>query len=150
MPFLDRVHNTARHAVQEEWFVVEALKTEATSSGWATARLDAAIADAKLTVKTLARRLDGITPATLRREMSQLAAPSPSTIIRLARVSLGEHLLVCTRMPVCEVGIRAGYTSEKSFALAFHKQTGCPPSIYRRRHRHGHAAAGYDSRAHGP
>lgn len=132
-PYLRRVEEMVRAWVQEEWHALTRLRAAAAAHHWTAARLDAALAEARLTPHNLARRLDNISLSKLRRELRKHHVPPPGEIIRVARLTLAAHLLLNTRLLVREVGERAGYESEKHFTDIFHQTQGVSPSGYRRR-----------------
>lgn len=75
--------------------------------------------------------IDKISLSKLRRALHDVSGPSPSEIIRAARLRLAERLLCETRMMVREIARRADYSSEKHFATKFSATFGCSPTKYR-------------------
>lgn len=130
-PFLARVYDLTCDWVQDEWLVIDAIKREPSRN---RKSLDLAIRESRLTLDTLASRLDNISQATLSRELRRLNAPSPGEIIRSTRLSFAKHLLVHTRMLVRDVALRAGYESPRHFSKMFARAFGVKPSEVRRNH----------------
>lgn len=130
-PFLARVYDLICRWVQEEWIIIDAIKRDANRSGKSAER---AISESRLTLDTLAKRLDNISQATLLRELKKLNAPAPGEIIRLTRLHFAKHLLIHTRLLVRDVALRAGYDNERHFSEMFIREFDCRPSLFRRRH----------------
>lgn len=133
IPFLDRVYDLTQRWIQEEWLVITALKRDAARNGKKPIYL-AAIEESRLTPDNLAKRLDNISQATLRRELKKLNAPSPGQIIRKTRIAYAKHLLTHTRMMVRDIAQRAGYENERHFGEVFATEENCSPTEYRRKH----------------
>lgn len=87
----------------------------------------------RLTAETLARRLDNISLAKLRRELEKLGAPPPGELIRKARLAHAAKLLTHTRLMVQQIADRSGYRSKKQFTDAFKAEFNTTPSDYRRK-----------------
>lgn len=130
-PFLARVYDLTSNWVQQEWITIDAIKRGTTRTGKHT---QIAIKESRLTLDTLASRLDNISQATLLRELRKLNAPPPGEIIRITRLHFAKHLLIHTRMLVREVALRAGYDNERHFAEMFTREFKCTPSLFRRTH----------------
>lgn len=131
-PFLQRVLTIIDEWIATEWDRKEAIRNEANALGWTTERT-ARYKDAVLTTHRLATLVDGVSEATFRRQLEQLAAPPPGELIRKARIRHAAKLLVTTRLMVNKVGKRAGYRNEKHFSDAFRATFKTTPSEYRRR-----------------
>lgn len=131
-PFLARVYELASVWVQEEWIAIDTIKRDASRSGKTVSA--AAIKECRLTLDTLAKRLDNISKAKLLRELRKLNAPAAGEIIRLTRLHFAKHLLIHTRLMVREVSMRAGYDDDRHFAEMFQREFGCRPSDFRRDH----------------
>lgn len=129
--FLDRINDLALRWIQEEWIVIDALVRE-TRKGKHGASLVEAIAESRLTPDNLAKRLDNISPATLRRNLKHLNGDTPGDLIRRARIAFAQHLLIHTRLLIRDIALRAGYSSEKSFSRTFLQETGQSPRQFRR------------------
>lgn len=130
-PFLARVYELTCAWVQEEWIIIDGIKRDTGRSGKSS---QAVIQESRLTLDTLAKRLDNISQATLLRELKKLNAPSPGEIIRITRLTFAKHLLIHTRMLVRNVALRAGYDNERHFAEMFIREFKCRPSDFRRQH----------------
>lgn len=130
-PFLARVYELTCRWVQEEWLIIDAIKRDTSRTGKGA---QLAIQESRLTLDTLAKRLDNISQATLLRELKKLNGPSPGEIIRITRLSFAKHLLIHTRMLVRDVALRAGYDNERHFAEMFTREFTCRPSEFRRIH----------------
>lgn len=128
--FLDRINDLALRWIQEEWIVIDALVRE-TRKGKHGASLVEAIAESRLTPDNLAKRLDNISPATLRRNLKHLNGDTPGDLIRRARIAFAQHLLIHTRLLIRDIALRAGYSSEKSFSRTFLQETGQSPRQFR-------------------
>lgn len=130
-PFLARVYDLTCRWVQEEWLAIDAIKRDTARGAKASLQ---AIQETRLTLDTLAKRLDNISQATLLRELRKLNAPPPGEIIRITRLHFARHLLIHTRLLVRDVALRAGYDNERHFSERFIREFGCRPSDFRRRH----------------
>ncbi|MBX9862353.1 MAG: helix-turn-helix transcriptional regulator [Hyphomicrobium sp.] len=130
-PFLARIYELTCRWVQEEWFIIDAIKRDTTRSGRASLQ---AIKESRLTLDNLAKRLENISQATLLRELKKLNAPPPGEIIRVTRLTFAKHLLIHTRLLVREVALRAGYDNQRHFAEMFLREFKCRPSDFRRSH----------------
>ena len=130
--FLTRIHEVVWRWVQSEWIAINNIKHEAAIRGKSQAVCRRAIADIRLTPVNLAKRLDNISEATLRRELQKCGASTPGGIIRRARLAFGKHLLAHTRMPVRDVALRSGYADARHFAILFKEEEGCRPLEFRR------------------
>lgn len=133
VPFLARIYEVSCKWTQDEWFIIEAIKREATRSG-KNKNVGAAIMDARLTPQNLAKHLDNISHATLCRFLKNHKAPTPSAIIRQTRLHFARHLLTHTRLLVRDVALRAGYEDERYFSSMFQQEFSCLPSEFRRVH----------------
>ena len=129
-PFLARVYDLTCRWVQEEWLAIEAIKRDPSRGAKSYVH---AIKETRLTLNTLAKRLDNISQATLLRELRKLNAPPPGEIIRVTRLHFARHLLIHTRMLVRDVALRAGYDNERHFSERFVMEFGCRPSEFRKR-----------------
>lgn len=130
-PFLARVYELTCSWVQDEWLIIDAIKR---GPGRNRTSTEIAIRESRLTLDTLASRLDNISQATLLRELRKLDAPSPGEIIRITRLSFAKHLLIHTGLLVREVALRAGYENERHFSEMFAREFKCKPSEFRRNH----------------
>lgn len=128
--FLDRINNLTLSWIQEEWIVIDALVRE-TRKGRLSPSLVEAIAESRLTPDNLAKRLDNISPATLRRTLKYLNKGTPGELIRKARIAFAQHLLVHTRLLIRDIALRSGYSNEKSFSRTFLQETGQSPRQFR-------------------
>lgn len=130
-PFVSRVRRFVEVWVAREWSDVMRLLEGAKHNG-RRPTLDSELRSARLTADNLAYRLDKMSVRSLRRELKRLGAPSPSDIIRTARIDYARQLLTTTRMRVSEVSRRAGYENIGHFTKQFVKETGLTPMRYRR------------------
>lgn len=130
-PFLTRVYELTSSWVQEEWLIIDAIKRGTTRTGRSA---QVAIKESRLTLDTLASRLDNISQATLLRELRKLNAPPPGEIIRITRLTFAKHLLIHTRLLVREVALRAGYDNERHFSEMFAREFKQTPSSFRKTH----------------
>lgn len=137
-PFLARVYDLVCIWVQQEWTTIDTIKRDTTRSGKSVVT---AIKECRLTLDTLAKRLDNISQATLLRELKKLNGPPPGEIIRVTRLHFARHLLIHTRMLVRNVALRAGYDNQRHFSEMFIREFGYKPSDFRRRHVQQAAAA---------
>lgn len=131
-PFIARIYDIASQWVQEEWQAMETIRRDANKNKLSAAH-KAAIEDCRLTPDNLAKRLDNISQATLRRELKRMGAPAPGEIIRQARLHFAKHLLTHTRILIRDVAVRAGYDDERHFTELFTREFDCKPSDFRRR-----------------
>lgn len=130
-PFLERVITIIDEWIESEWHTKEAIKYEAQALGWTKDRNQRFHA-ATLSAELLANRVDGMSDAKFRRELKKIGAPNPGELIRKARIAHAAKLLTHTRLLVKQIGLRAGYSSEKHFTDAFRAACGKTPSEYRR------------------
>ncbi len=83
-------------------------------------------------VARLAARL-GIGDRHLRRLFDRHLGTTPVAVARLRRVLFAKQLLDETRLPMTEVAIAAGFTSQRRFNACLREVYGQPPSALRRR-----------------
>jgi transcriptional regulator GlxA family with amidase domain len=130
-PFLRRVLLVIDKCIEAEWTQQNAARNEAAALGWTTERRDAYRA-LHLTPERLAKLVDGMSEAKLRRALLALGAPPPGELIRKARIRYAAKLLTHTRLLVKQVAERAGYRSEKHFTDVFRATFDTTPTDYRR------------------
>ncbi|MEM9174357.1 MAG: AlkA N-terminal domain-containing protein [Myxococcota bacterium] len=92
-------------------------------------------------VADLAARL-GIGDRHLRRLFDRHLGTNPAAVARLRRVLFAKQLLDETRLPMTEVALAAGFTSQRRFNACLREVYGQPPSALRRARRLGAAKAG--------
>lgn len=130
-PFHARVSALVTEWVETEWARREAIRQQAAESGW-SADYEQRLADATLDSFMLARAVDNMSIAKLRRELEKVGAPPPGELIRAARIAHATKLLTHTRLMVRQIGERCGYRDEKHFKDAFKTATCATPTEFRR------------------
>ena len=51
------------------------------------------------------------------------------------RVTLAKDLLLCTALPLADIGLRSGFSDQSAFTRAFSRATGSSPGHSRKRHK---------------
>jgi LacI family transcriptional regulator len=91
-------------------------------------------ADQRLTVPMVARATDSGRQR-LERRFRRLLARSVHEEIRRAHVEKAKALLKATQAPLPEVAKRSGFTNAALLSVAFQRELGMPPGVFRRRAR---------------
>ncbi|MCU1640154.1 MAG: transcriptional regulator, AraC family [Nocardia sp.] len=112
-----------------------------TTTGWATALTDPAIATAlhlihrqpenQWTVEELANHA-GVSRATFAKRFTTVVGQPPLTYLTWWRMITAARLLDRTDSPIHTIAQRCGYSSEYAFSKAFKREYGLPPGQYRR------------------
>ena len=84
--------------------------------------------------KTVAARWN-VTPHYLRIVFRQTLGVSPRVFINKRKLTLAEHLLVTTELPVSEVAQQCGFSGIYAFSRFFSKEASLSPSEYRKKFR---------------
>lgn len=84
----------------------------------------------KLTLESIARAC-GLNRAKLTRGFREMFACTIAEALAERRLLSASHMLLTTDLPVSSVGYQAGYLNNASFARAFARRFGAPPSDYR-------------------
>jgi len=84
-------------------------------------------------VAPLGRAL-GIAQGRLTRIFSQTFGVTPSRYVQERRIAKVRALLEETDMPLAEIALETGFSSQAHMSERFHHLVGCPPGLYRRRH----------------
>lgn len=134
--FETRIVREIKQAIKQQWELVTTIRGQAEAKGW-TPNLKQKQRQARLSVDSLAARMDNMSTATLTRRLREHGMETPGDLIRSVRIEEAERLLVSTQLSVPEVGRRAGYNDAKSFSRSFLKATGKLPSEFRKEARRG-------------
>ncbi|MFE2546275.1 AraC family transcriptional regulator [Actinacidiphila glaucinigra] len=86
------------------------------------------------TVRLLADTAN-VSRSTLAARFKAAIGQGPLEYLTRWRLELGAHQLAATEQTVAAIAGTVGYSSESSFALAFKRELGIPPGIYRKRAR---------------
>jgi len=85
-----------------------------------------------ITVAGMAARVC-MSQRTFLRRFKAAAGLTPNTYLQALRVEKARGLLECTRLPVSEIGWRAGYRDASAFSRIFYRTTGLTAGDYRKR-----------------
>lgn len=90
-------------------------------------------ADRPLTVEEVLEQV-AVSRRTLEKKFRSVLGRTPLAEIRRAHIDRAKALLVRTDLPMPEVARQAGFTSAPALSAIFRKETGMPPTAWRRRH----------------
>lgn len=96
-------------------------------AGWMLAHLDG-----DLSVEALADRV-ALSPRQFGRAFQASFGMTPAAYVEMLRLDAARQQLVSTNAAIKQVAAASGYASDDSFARAFDRRFGLPPSDYRRR-----------------
>lgn len=74
----------------------------------------------------------GLSPFHFSRAFKKTTGMSPFQFLSKRRIARAQHLLRSTDLPLWEVALSCGFAGQASFTAAFHRETGCTPSRWRR------------------
>ncbi len=89
------------------------------------------LGDENFSVAQLSREL-GLSRTQLYRKLQAEYQPSPSALLRTARLRRAKKLLKQSRLSITEVAYRTGFRSAAYFAQCFREDFGMTPSQFRR------------------
>jgi AraC-like DNA-binding protein len=92
--------------------------------------------DQHITIPELAKRT-GINETKLKEGFRELYAQSIHDYLLQLRIAKAKHLLTTTLIPVIDITYHVGYSNVAHFSSMFKKETGIPPSEWRKKHRKG-------------
>jgi AraC family transcriptional regulator len=90
--------------------------------------------DDDITLADLAR-VGGQSPFHFARKFSLAMGVSPKRYVSRMRLDKAMAELAAGRLPLAQIALNAGFSSQASFTRAFHRATGMTPQKYRRRRR---------------
>jgi AraC family transcriptional regulator len=90
--------------------------------------------DDDITLADLAR-IGGQSPFHFARKFSLAMGVSPKRYVSRMRLDKAMAELAAGRLPLAQIALNAGFSSQASFTRAFHRATGMTPQKYRRRRR---------------
>lgn len=97
-------------------------------------------ADQRVNVPMVARAVGGGRQR-LERRFRRVLDRSVQEEIRRARVEAAKRLLLTTRASMAEIARRTGFTNPALLSVAFKREVGVPPGVYRRRARQASSSA---------
>jgi transcriptional regulator GlxA family with amidase domain len=98
--------------------------------GKAIAIMEAAI-ETPLPIATIARRI-GLSQRRLEMLFADRLGTSPGRFFLDLRLDEARRMVTDTRLPLQEVALRTGFSSQAAFARAFRARSGAPASVLRR------------------
>jgi AraC family transcriptional regulator len=86
--------------------------------------------EASLTISELAE-VAGLSEFHFARMFKATTGETPHAFVQRHRIGRACELLAATQLPLAEVALTCGFSSQSHFAEAFRKRTGVTPSAYR-------------------
>src|SRR5258706_1694374 len=76
----------------------------------------------------------GVHPVHVVRAFRRHLGTTPGAYVRRRRMDLACDTLVASMIPIADIALAAGFSSQAHFTRAFTRELGLPPAAYRRRH----------------
>ncbi len=129
LSFLSQLHQESRRFHEEETQNVSAHNMQAITQ--AIAYLEENYSQ-KCTLEELAQSAN-FSPIYFHKLFKSIIGQSPAEYLLQFRITKAQELLAATDLPLCDIALQCGFTSQSYFNYVFRREKQCTPAEYRKR-----------------